>query len=248
MDHGRAAISVRRGRRAPRAGSVDRDRSNAAARWPAGWGLLRFRGIGQCRGKEIRLQGVDRRPLLELAQLSSGRFQHRGGNSRQRGDLNPVTLVGRAFLDGVQEDDALAVLDGVQMDIGQFRSTRWPAASARSSGWQTASGSGSFEQVATDGESQRHAVEGRGAAADLVHQHQAAFGGVMQDGGRFGHLDHEGRTPAGQVVGGADAGEDLVERAENGSGRPARSCRCGRAGRSAPSGACRSICRPCSGR
>jgi hypothetical protein len=30
-----------------------------------------------------------------------------------------------------------------------------------------------LEQVAADGESQRHAVEGRSAAPDLVHQHQA---------------------------------------------------------------------------
>jgi hypothetical protein len=74
-----------------------------------------------------------------------------------------------------------------------------------------------LEQVATDGESQRHAVEGRGAAADLVHQHQAALGGVMQDGGGFGHFDHEGRAAGGEIVGGADAGEDLVERAENGA-------------------------------
>jgi L-serine deaminase len=33
-------------------------------------------------------------------------------------------------------------------------------------------------QVAGDGAGQRQAVEGGGAAADLVHQHQAVFGGA----------------------------------------------------------------------
>ena len=61
---------------------------------------------------------------------------------------------------------------------------------------------------------QRQAVEGRGAAADLVHQHQRAVGGGIQDGRGLGHLDHEGRAAAGQVVGGADAGEDAVDRAQ----------------------------------
>ena len=71
------------------------------------------------------------------------------------------------------------------------------------------------DQVAQDGEGQRHAVEGRGAAPDLVHQYQAVGGGVVQDGGGFGHFDHEGRTPGSQVVGGADAREDAVERPEH---------------------------------
>jgi hypothetical protein len=71
------------------------------------------------------------------------------------------------------------------------------------------------DQVAQDGEGQRHAVEGRGAAADFVHQHQALGRRVVQDGGSFGHLDHEGRAPGSEVVGGADAGEDAVERAEH---------------------------------
>ncbi|MNS44574.1 hypothetical protein D3C72_770190 [compost metagenome] len=59
--------------------------------------------------------------------------------------------------------------------------------------------------------SQGQAVESTGAAADLVHQHQAAFGGVVQDVRGFAHFDHEGRTPAGQVIAGTDSGEDAVD-------------------------------------
>ena len=38
------------------------------------------------------------------------------------------------------------------------------------------------------------------------------LGGVVQDRCRFGHLDHERGAAGGQVVGGTDAREDLVER------------------------------------
>ena len=69
-------------------------------------------------------------------------------------------------------------------------------------------------QVARAGLGQGQAVVGRGAAADLVHQHQRAFGGVVEDVAGLGHLHHEGGLPLGQVVAGADAGEDAVDRTD----------------------------------
>ena len=69
-------------------------------------------------------------------------------------------------------------------------------------------------QVARDRAGEREAVEGRGAAADLVHQHQRMLGRGVDDRRRLGHLDHEGRLRVGQVVGGADAGVDRVDRPE----------------------------------
>jgi len=53
-------------------------------------------------------------------------------------------------------------------------------------------------------------------AADFVQQHQAVAAGVVQDVGGFRHLDHEGRTPAGQVVAGTDTREYAVDRADDG--------------------------------
>ena len=55
------------------------------------------------------------------------------------------------------------------------------------------------------GPGQRQAVEGAGAAADLVHQHQRGIAGVVQDVGGLLHLHHEGGAAAGQVVRCADA-------------------------------------------
>ena len=47
----------------------------------------------------------------------------------------------------------------------------------------------------------------------------------LQDGGRFGHFHHEGGTAAGEVVGGADAREDPVDRAEARALRRHEGCR-----------------------
>jgi hypothetical protein len=51
------------------------------------------------------------------------------------------------------------------------------------------------------------------AAANLIHQHQAVLGGVVQNIGGFGHLHHKGRAAAGQVRR-ADAGKDAIDGAD----------------------------------
>src|SRR5437763_1593319 len=60
-------------------------------------------------------------------------------------------------------------------------------------------------QMLDRGPGDRQAVEGRGAAADLVQNHQRTFAGLVQNHGGFDHLDHESRTPARQIVGGTNA-------------------------------------------
>ena len=67
-----------------------------------------------------------------------------------------------------------------------------------------------FEHRAGDA----HAVEGRRAAADLVENEQGLGRCLMQDLAHLGHLDHEGRLAAGQVVARADAREDAVDNAD----------------------------------
>ncbi len=64
----------------------------------------------------------------------------------------------------------------------------------------------------------RQAVEGRGAAADLVEDDQAAFARLVEDRRGLDHLDHEGRAAAGQIVGRADAAEQPVDDADLGFG------------------------------
>ena len=57
---------------------------------------------------------------------------------------------------------------------------------------------------------ERESVKGAGAAPDFIHQHQTVFGGVSQNVRHLGHLHHKSGTPAGEIVGGADAREDAV--------------------------------------
>jgi hypothetical protein len=52
-----------------------------------------------------------------------------------------------------------------------------------------------------------------GPAAHFVDEDQTLGRGVAQDIGGLDHLDHEGRAPGREVVGGADAGEDPIDRA-----------------------------------
>ena len=65
----------------------------------------------------------------------------------------------------------------------------------------------------------RQAVEGRGAAADLIEDDEGALARLVEDGGGLDHFDHEGRAAARQIIGGADAAEQAVDDAD------ARFCR-----------------------
>src|ERR1700710_469999 len=64
------------------------------------------------------------------------------------------------------------------------------------------------QHVARDGPGEREAIEGRGATADFIHEHEACWRCIVENGRRLGHLDHERGTSSGEIVGGADARED----------------------------------------
>ena len=69
-------------------------------------------------------------------------------------------------------------------------------------------------QIGRNATGQRQAVKGRGAAADLVHQHQRVRCGGVQYLRSLGHLQHEGGLRVGHVVGRADARVDGINRPE----------------------------------
>ncbi|KPM85644.1 hypothetical protein AOR10_24195, partial [Vibrio alginolyticus] len=113
----------------------------------------------------------------------------------------------------VHEDDAIPVLRRGEVNIGHPLGLLGQGRHLEVVGGEQGKGAGAG-QVLGAGPGQRQAIEGAGAAADLVHQHQAFIGGVVQDAGGLGHLHHEGGASAGQVVRGADAGKDTVHRAD----------------------------------
>ena len=78
-------------------------------------------------------------------------------------------------------------------------------------------------QMLDHGPGDREAVEGRGAAADLVEDDERAARRLVEDRGGLDHLDHEGRAAARQIVGGADPAEQPVDDADPRRSPPARS-------------------------
>ena len=56
--------------------------------------------------------------ILQLTQAPAGAGDDPRWHSGQGGDRQPVALVGRAFQQGMQEDDRGAMLHRVQVDIG----------------------------------------------------------------------------------------------------------------------------------
>ncbi|MNO85325.1 hypothetical protein D3C76_766960 [compost metagenome] len=128
-----------------------------------------------------------------------------------------VALAGRAWQHVVQEHDAFVVLGGVQVHVGHQRLAFRQHGELEVVRGEQRVGT-QLGQALGGGPGQRQAVEGAGAAAHFVHQHQAAVGGVVQDVGGFAHLDHEGRTATGQVIAGADTGEYSVHQRQLATG------------------------------
>ncbi|MNQ03551.1 hypothetical protein D3C85_162540 [compost metagenome] len=110
----------------------------------------------------------------------------------------------------VQEHDAFIVLGGIEVHVGHQRFAFRQNREFEVVGGEQRVGAQLGQSLGCR-PGQRQAVEGAGAAADFVHQHQAAFTGVVQDVGSLAHLHHEGRTTTGQVVARADTGEDAVD-------------------------------------
>ena len=61
---------------------------------------------------------------------------------------------------------------------------------------------------------EREPVIGRGAAPDLVENHEALRGRLREDRRGLDHLDHEGRSPARQIVARPHAAEQSVDQPE----------------------------------
>ena len=137
---------------------------------------------------------------------------HRRRHAGKFGHRNAVAAAGRAGFDVVQKDNVGTGLDGAHMHIdgtvvfgrklGQLEVVRG----------KQREGLRLVVQISRDAAGQRQAVKGRGAAADLVHQHQRVRRGGVQYLRSLGHLQHEGGLRVGHVVGRTDARVNGVDR------------------------------------
>ena len=148
----------------------------------------------------------------------AGAFQDGLGETGQSRHLDAVALVSGALDDFAEEDDvvvpfahrdiAIGHAGAGAGEVGEFVVMRGEKRAAAGDVVEM------FGHAPRDGES----IEGGRAAADFVKDDEAAIGGVVEDGGGFVHLDHEGGLSAREVVARADAGEDAVDEADLGGG------------------------------
>ena len=101
----------------------------------------------------------------------------------------------------MQENDAVVVLAGGEMGVVDAGQMLRQLRQLEVMGGEQGVGAQIAGQMLRRRPRQAEAVEGAGAAADLIHQHQAFRRGVIEDVGRFRHFHHKGGTAAGQVVG-----------------------------------------------
>ena len=157
---------------------------------------------------------------LQVAQDLLGAHDDTRRQAREAGHLDPERAVRAAGLDLAQEHDAVLPLAGRDVDVADARDVGGQVDELVVVGREEGLGrGGALRQVLGHRPGDREAVEGGGAAADLVEQHQAALAGVAQDVGGLLHLDHERRLAAQDLVARADAREDAVDEPELGLAR-----------------------------
>ena len=148
--------------------------------------------------------------MFVLFEDFAGAFHDGFGETGETGNFDPVTFVGGAGLNAAEENDFVGrffhadvdVLDGGEKvgEFGEFVIV----------GGKEGARSGVLLEMFDDGPGDGEAVEGGGAAADFVEEDEAGGRGVMENGGDLAHFDEEGGAAAGQIIAGADAGEDAV--------------------------------------
>ena len=247
-----AWLSVCKSAPARLSASANRGRLRAAPPRPrrASGAAVRAGGADWNSGRSsIRASGLwPSRPSSSALSTSSARAITRRRQPGELGDMDAIGAIGRARRHLVQEDDGIVPFADAHGHAGErcepFGQRRHLVIMR---GEQRARLVG-LVQMFGRRPGDRETIEGRGAAADLVEDDEALFRRLIEDGGGLHHLDHEGRTAARQIVGGADAAEQLVDNADMGGRPPARRRPSAPGSRSARSGAERSTCRPCWGR
>ena len=114
----------------------------------------------------------------------------------------------------MQEHDAVAVFGGIEVHVDDAGQLVGECGELKIMGGEQRECADACREVARRRRGEREPIEGAGAAADLVHQHQTARRRVVQDVGGLRHLDHERRAAPGKIISRTDAGEHAIERSD----------------------------------
>ncbi len=149
---------------------------------------------------------------LQLLEQRLGPVHHRRRDARQLCHVDAIRFVGAAGHHLVQEDDVLAVLRYVQVEVAHLRQPllHLDQLVVVRGEERARAALRVIVQILDDGPGDSHAVVGAGPTPHLVQNKQAARRGVVEDVRRLHHLHHKGRLTRRQLVRSADAREDAV--------------------------------------
>src|SRR5438477_1930745 len=144
--------------------------------------LAKRRGVARQgrlrRGEEVA--GVCAWPqlALELGEMATRGAHDILGNAGEMRDMDAVGAIGGTALDAVQEDDAVAVLDGVDVNVHDIGKLGGELRELEVMGREERVAAHVLGEMAGDRVGEGEPVEGRRAAADLVHENEAPRRGV----------------------------------------------------------------------
>jgi hypothetical protein len=170
----------------------------------------------------VAATGVKSASCLEASprEQRAGARHHVVRQARDARHRHAVAAVGAAGHESVQEDDVALVLARGRVVVSHragpcfFEGAELVVVRREERATAHA-----IHEVLRDGTRDREAVVGRGPSADLVEDHERARGRAADEGGRLGHLDHEGALPAREVVARADARVNPIDQADVGAVR-----------------------------
>ena len=149
--------------------------------------------------------------FLKVSENFFGAIEHRLRNAGQARDLNAVTLICGTFHNLPEEHHGIVVLAHGDVQVEHARQAVGEFGKFMVVRGEQGFGTELLMEMFHDRPRETEAIEGAGAAADFIEDHQALAGGVMENIGCLAHLDHESGLTAREIVAGADAREDAVE-------------------------------------
>ena len=144
-----------------------------------------------------------------MARLRDDFVRHAG----ELRDLQAVAAVGRAFLHRVQKHDPVAMLGRIQVHVGAALDLLRERRELEIMGREQREGAQARGDVARDRPGERQAIEGARAAADLIHENEACGLALCRMLAASVISTMKVERPPAQIIGGADAREDAIQRA-----------------------------------
>ncbi len=156
---------------------------------------------------------------LDAAQNLASPPHHRLGHPGQASRLDAIAAAGTAGGHPMQKQQGVAGFLHQHLGVGHVGQQLGQLVQFVVVGGEDAAGAPLLGQVFGHRPGDREAIEGGGAAADLIEQHQGALAGVVKDVGGFGHFHHEGGLARREVIAGPDAGEQAIGNPQPGRSR-----------------------------